>query len=253
MVQTEVNNRNQVQLTDGTGPNLHANWSPDGQQIVYVSGQTGRLALYIMQLSSRKETLLIEGGIVSHPVWSPLGNVIAFASDRDGEMALYTIQPDGTNLQRLTPPGMSFDWPNWSPDGERLAYASDRSGDWEIYHQRYEVERGILVDDVVQLTTSIGRDVMPVWLPDGQRLAFVSERDALLQIYVMPITADELVRVTYNQFNDWGPTWLDNSTILFHSFRGDEMSLYQINWLRGGEVPFGVGVVDAFWPAARRY
>lgn len=241
-----------MQLTNGAGPYTHADWSPDGQQLVYVSGQTGRLALYRMQLDGKQETLLVEGGLISHPAWSPTGDVIAFASDRDGEMALYTIRPNGTNLQRLTPIGISADWPAWSPDGERLAYAADRSGDWEIYLQGYEVQSGTLETDIVQLTNSFGKDVMPVWSPDGQRIAFVSERDALLQIYVMPITADQVARATLNQFSDWGPTWLDDTTLLFHSFRGEETNLYQVNWRQGIEVSVAINLVDAAWPSARR-
>ncbi|MCA9951767.1 MAG: PD40 domain-containing protein [Anaerolineales bacterium] len=241
-----------MQLTAGVGPHIHADWSPDGQQLVYVSGQTGRLALYRMQLDSGQETLLVEDGLISHPAWSPTGDVIAFVTDRDGEMALYTVRPDGTNLQRLTPLGISVDWPAWSPDGKRLAYASDHSGDWEIYHQGYTAENGTLGTDIVKLTSSPDRDVSPVWAPDGKHIAFVSERDELLQIYVMPITADEVVRATLNQFNDWGPTWLDDTTILFHTFRGKRMNLYQVNWRQGNEVPVEINLVDVAWPVTRR-
>lgn len=252
VVRTGEERTEPVQLTSGAGPVIHGSSSPDGQWAVYASGQTGRLALYVIDLATLKETLLTEGGVATHPAWSPAGDVIAFTSDREGELALYTIRPDGTDIKRLTPPGINAAWPAWSPDGQRLAYASDRSGDWEIYHQAYNIEEGLLDADLVQLTVSPGKDVMPAWSPDGQHIAFVSERDALLQIYIMPITADELMRITFNQYNDWGPTWLDDATILFHSFRGQEMGLYQVNWRGRSEAPVTTDLVGAVWPAVMR-
>jgi Tol biopolymer transport system component len=252
MVTTDAEKNQPEQLTTGAGPVVHGSWAPDGRHVVYAAGHTGQLALYTLEIDTRQERLLIEGGLLTHPAWSPTGEVIAFASDRDGELALYTIKPNGSELRRLTPVGIEADWPAWSPDAARLAYASNRSGDWEIYHQAYDHTTGMLGSDMVQLTQSPGKDVMPAWSPNGLHIAFVSERDAMLQIYIMPITADELARVTHNQFNDWGPVWLDGTHILFHSFRGQEMGLYQINWQQRNETPVTINLRNVTWPAIAR-
>lgn len=251
-IETESANRIPEQLTHNAGPVVHAAWAPGGQAIVYASGHTGQLAVYVMDLNTRQERLLVEGGLVTHPAWSPKGDIIAFASDRDGELALYAVRSDGSDLRRLTPPGVDADWPAWSPEGERLAYASNQDGDWEIYHQAYDGATGLREAGIVRLTNSPGKDIMPTWSPQGDWIAFVSERDALLQVYIMPPAADELRRVTLNRFNDWGPTWLDNETLLFHSFRGDEMALFQISWRQRSEATLDLGLQGVVWPAARR-
>lgn len=57
---------------------------------------------------------------------------IAFASDReDGDPEVYTMNPDGTEVTRLTfntggeGPLLDF-WPSWSSDGAKIVYTSFR-------------------------------------------------------------------------------------------------------------------------------
>ena len=240
------------QITTGPGPDVHGAWSPDGSQIVYVSGMKGSLSLYLLSLQDRVPMLLSSGGQSTHPAWSPSGDSIAFASDRDGDWDIYTIRPDGSDLRNLTDSPDHEDWPDWSSSGDLLAFASDFSGDWEIYYSAYVSADNALAMPWFRLTRSAGRDVMPTWSPDGQRLAFVSERDGLLQVYVMPATADELARVTLNQFNDWGPTWIDDKTLCFQSFRDEELTLYTAGLRDRAERQISVRLQNATWPAVGR-
>ena len=236
-------------LTAGWGPDVQGTWSPDGSQIVYVSAEEGPFTLYLLSPQDGQTTPLIPGMLGQHPAWSPDGGRIAFASDREGNWDIYTVQPDGSDLRNLTNSPMNEDWPAWSPAGDRLAYASDASGDWEVYLSDVHPANGQLTGVPTQLTASPGRDLMPAWSPNGRNLAFVSERDGLLQVYVMPTSADALVRATRNQYNDWGPVWVDDHTLLFQSFRNGAMVLYATAWRHRRESYLPIGLWNAAWPA----
>jgi TolB protein len=43
------------------------------------------------------------------------------------------MNPDGSNVKRLTNNEADDEWPSWSADGKRLAFQSFRDGNWEIY------------------------------------------------------------------------------------------------------------------------
>src|SRR5713101_6582941 len=48
-------------------------------------------------------------------------------------MNIYLMDPDGSNVTRLTRSRGSSNQPAWSPDGRRIAFTSDRDFDWHIY------------------------------------------------------------------------------------------------------------------------
>lgn len=248
-----TNSAQPVRITTGAGPDVHGVWSPDGSQIVYVSAQEGPLTLYLLPADGGVPTPLAAGGLNTHPAWSPDGKQIAFASDRAGNWDIYAIHPDGSGLRQLTSSPADEDWPAWSPHGARLAFASDVSGDWEIYHSAYDPATGVLSGTAKQMTNSPGKDIMPAWSSDGRNLAFVSERDGFLQIYRMPLTADQLVRVTRNKYSDWGPAWLDGTTLLFQSFRNGTMHLLTIDLQNRTETRLDIGLENAAWPAVGSY
>lgn len=65
-------------------------------------------------------------GMSYDPVWSPLGDRLAFVSNESGSDDIYTINPDGTDVRRLTLNNWEWDkHPSWSPDAKRLVYWSN--------------------------------------------------------------------------------------------------------------------------------
>src|SRR5689334_14377693 len=58
---------------------------------------------------------------------------IAFDSDVDGNNEIYVVNPDGTDLTRLTTNPASDTDAAWSPDGSKIVFVSDRDGSHEIY------------------------------------------------------------------------------------------------------------------------
>ncbi len=104
-------------LTTSAG-DLSPAWSPDGNEIVYVTNFTGAWELYAVSMAGQFRQLSSLGGEKSGPVFAPNGAQIAFASNHEGSWSIYLINADGGNLRKLGSLGNSH--PYWQ--NERLAW-----------------------------------------------------------------------------------------------------------------------------------
>ncbi|MBK9570710.1 MAG: PD40 domain-containing protein [Chitinophagaceae bacterium] len=57
-----------------------------------------------------------------NPKFSPDGASIVFESTRDGKSSIYTINPDGSDLSKITDTTFHYGQPAWSTDGKHLVY-----------------------------------------------------------------------------------------------------------------------------------
>jgi Tol biopolymer transport system component len=104
-----------LRLTDpDPGADVAPDWSPDGTQVVFARtwNQNHPSDIYVVDVDGTGlRQLTTNSATDAAPAWSPDGTKIAFTSDRDGRpgdpynwdaMDLYAMNPDGTNLTRIT-------------------------------------------------------------------------------------------------------------------------------------------------------
>jgi TolB protein len=114
-----TNNRTKDQKPNSTLPSdsLPA-WSPDSQQLIFVSTRDHNNELYIMNADGSSPTNLTkklsndrEGAM------SPDKTQIAFVSNRAGAFEIFLMNPDGTAVSRLTKNQFESIEPDWMPNG----------------------------------------------------------------------------------------------------------------------------------------
>ena len=154
------------------------------------------------------------GGWQRDRLYPPPTGKIVFHSNRDGQFDIYVMEPDGTEVTRLTDAPRSDMNPSWSPDGTKIAYESGYRPHFDIYVMDADGA------NISRLTYDIAHDHHPSWSPDGTKIAFQSDRDGDDEIYLINSDGTGLRRLTYNPADDGAPSWSpDGSVIAFHSDR----------------------------------
>ncbi|MEK6221242.1 MAG: serine/threonine-protein kinase [Chloroflexota bacterium] len=164
------------QITDIPGGACQPNWSPDGQQLVFVSPcRTNELSysgtsLFIINVDGSGLTPLKSSPLGDYdPDWSPDGRHIAFTSLRDArrpQIYVYDLETgDVTNWSGTS----STDFmPSWNSDGTRIAFVSTRLGPTEIWTMEFSGRPW----DLFSKSPANRNNVDPVWSPDGDVLVF---------------------------------------------------------------------------------
>ena len=98
-------------------------FTPDGK-IVYTSGASGKLDLWIMEANGTgQKQLTADAGNTRVPSVSPDGRHVVFMSDRTGTSHIWRIDIDGSNARQLT--NGNGEWaPAFAPNGQWVFYIS---------------------------------------------------------------------------------------------------------------------------------
>lgn len=185
-------------------------------------------------LSSEKIVLTIACIVIAtafgfRPKEEEKNGFVVFTSTRDGNYEIYSMNPDGSEIHRLTY-SIADDYklvddynPSISPDGQKIVFTSRRDDDYEIYVMNLDGS------DQIRITNSAGGDDFAAWSPDGTRIAFTSWRDGNSDIYVMNADGTSQTNITNNPADDVFPAWSPESDrIVFASSRHDNSSLEPI-------------------------
>lgn len=122
-------------LVSSTFFDRYPQFSPNGEQVAFVSNRSGRHELWRADHDGSGAERLTDIGLPfeSAPRWSPSGGELVFFSDHEGQPDLYRIDVRSQRLQRLTNDRAEELAPNWAADGSSVYFASRRSGDWQIW------------------------------------------------------------------------------------------------------------------------
>lgn len=217
-------------LTRGSFQDTCPRWSPDSQQLAFISankanGSKGKAQLHVIRVHSdeARQICTLPNG-VSNLAWSPDGSRIAFTSLEGKEVGtdplviapdrhkrLWTIRPDNDIPEPVTPNGYTIWEHAWSPDSRQLAvYFTTGPDETDWYRGQIGIvsANGGAIRQVTQLTRQASS---LTWSSDGSRLAYISGEwsDRGLvggDIFVLSLAEGTLRNITPGI--DFSPSWI---------------------------------------------
>ena len=179
-------------LLESGEPIMSPSWSPNGQDVAYVSFETDLPRIYIQNIATgQRRQITNYPNINSSPVWSPDGTKLAMVLSKDGSPDIYVQDLNNNQLIRITDHPAIDTEPSWTPDGRHIVFMSDRTGQPQIY----QMEIGANSYNVERLTYDCFQCAKAKFLPDGLNLVHVRRETRQSPTYQIAILNIETLRV----------------------------------------------------------
>ena len=203
-------------LLESAEPIMSPSWSPNGQDVAYVSFETDLPRIYIQNIATgQRRQITNYPNINSSPVWSPDGSKLAMVLSKDGSPDIYVQDLNSNELMRVTDHPAIDTEPSWTPDGRHLVFMSDRTGQPQIY----QIELGANSYNVERLTYDCFQCAKARFLPDGVNLVHVRRETRQSPTYQISILNIETLRVITltNTALDESPSLAPNGSMIMYA------------------------------------
>jgi TolB protein len=219
---TKATQRYQLWVADADGENAQSAlaspepiispaWSPDGNQLAYVSFESRKPVVYVHNVSSGKRRLIANfKGSNSAPAWSPDSKTLAVTLSRDGGSQLFLLNASGGDPRRLLQSSSIDTEPVFSPDGQTIYFVSDRGGSPQIY------KVSTAGQGVERVTFTGTYNISPAMSPDGRWMAYISRVGGAFKLHVMELTTGG-VKAIADTTADESPSFSPNGKLLVYA------------------------------------
>ncbi len=185
-----------VKITDGIGKYQTPIWSPDGQQIAFVTNRNDKNFIWTIPAQGgapvSKTALAISTSLCELLKWSNDGRKLFFKSGK----LLKTIDLDTGEIKEIRLPLEKLSGAfSISQDESLIAFVSldgEKQQLW-VYNLKSE--------DLTEVTEKDGFDLFPALLPDNKRLIFSSNQSGNHQLYITDFVSKTPTQLTFGDSN----------------------------------------------------
>lgn len=213
----DIDGENEQVLLTSRQPILSPAWSPDGEQMAYVSfEQVDRASIWVQSLASGERRKIADfPGRNSAPAWSPDGKKLAFSTSRDGNPEVYVQNLASGALKRITQNPATDTEPVWSEDGKSLIYLSDRSGSAQIYRVGAEGGRA------ERLSFEGRYNASPAIVPGSELIVLLHANEGKYRVATLDPARGQLQLLSGNPLDE-SPSVAPNGTMVaYATIQGD--------------------------------
>ena len=198
-------------------PIMSPTWSPKGDELAYVSFETGRPAIFRQSLiTAARKQLTNFRGLNGAPSWSPDGKQLALVLSKDGNPEIYILDLAVNKFTRMTRHFAIDTEPTWSPDGKSLLFTSDRGGSPQIY------KLTVATRAVQRITFRGNYNARPSLSPDGRTLVMVHRESGVFHIATLDLVTGRMLELTKTRLDE-SPSVAPNGAMLIYATKqGDK-------------------------------
>ncbi len=219
---TKHSKRHMLWVSDADGENAQAaltspepiispSWSPNGNELAYVSFEGRKPVVYIHDVSTGKRRVLANfKGSNSAPAWSPDGKSLAVTLTKEGGSQIFIIDAKGGDPRRITQSSGIDTEPVFTADGSSIYFVSDRGGSPQIY--RIPSQGG----PVQRVTFNGNYNISPALSADGKRLAYISRNGNSFKLLLMDLITDKVTTLTETN-HDEKPSFAPNGKLILYA------------------------------------
>ncbi len=219
---TSSANRHMLWVSDSDGENaqsaltspepiISSSWSPNGNELAYVSFETRKPVVYIHNVATGKRRVLANfKGSNSAPAWSPDGKNLAITLSKDGGSQIFLIDATGGDPKRITQSTGIDTEPVFTSDGSAIYFVSDRGGSPQIY--RIPSSGG----PVQRVTFNGNYNISPALSADGKWLAYISRTGSSYKLQLMELATDKVLSLTETT-RDEKPSFAPNGKLILYA------------------------------------
>ena len=172
-----------TRVTQGMAYDVQPRYSPDGQQLAFVSDRSGREQVWTLDLATGDTTQITKGRgtDVLSPEWTPDGEYLVVPkSGGQNNSGLWLVHTEGgAGVRMHSAEGTFMTGPSFGAD-ERYVWFAQRQGRHQYNNQlptyqvmRYDRDLGI----AQAMTGRVGSGFRPALSPDGRWLAYGTRAD----------------------------------------------------------------------------
>lgn len=213
LVVADADGFNPQSIVGSPEPLMSPAWSPNGENLSYVSFEKGNSEIYMQHVATGARQLISTGkGINGAPAYSPDGRYLALTLSKTGNPEIYVRDLTTGSQRQLTEHWAIDTEPAWSPDSKTVYFTSDRGGKPQVYAVPMEggkAER-ITMEGEYNARASVA--------PNGRSIAVAHGKGNEYRIGILDLENDRM-RILTPGVLDESPSFAPNSSMILYATR----------------------------------
>ena len=232
-----------VPVTKDGWKNYSPIWSPDDQQIAFISIREGIKGIYLTPFSGGATTLIksLDPGTSSLTYWAN-GSSAIFYEFKGNLFRLDLSSKEPEQLTSFEPSDLSVRHFALSPDEKHIVYRDQANGQTDLWLATVDGR------NARRLTNDPDAEINAAWHPDGKRIFYSVTRDKHTQISVAYVDGEASQQITRGEGEHQLVDVSGDGKNIFYTTWQESSDIWQVNVENGNESQVAAGKESEFWP-----